>query len=399
MKDSLYQIDQNGNGDSLIPIDPRDQLFQENWLQTLLIKHPGILPVADIEPVFYPLIPIGREVPTDTGIIDNLYISQQGYPVIVETKLWRNPDARRDVFAQSIDYAVSLSKWQFEEIDLCSRNYTKTFGSSFGLIEWIEEYLHEPLDVDNIFFEENVSRNLRLGRFLILLVGDRIRSSVVDLMGHFNDVPHLAFNTALIELHCYKETEDNPWPLYVVPTIKAQTQIVERTIVQVNVTINGKNEISSAHEKIKEDNAGRGPLTEDEYWSRLKDQSPESYGVVKKIIEYYRDNPPAFLKVRDNSIAVRVYEPEGGNKLSMFFIRTDGVIQCWPKTIEEQFDRFELDKKIMDAFLDNMRRILPIKKGRYSIYQYAKDIDTDEFFSIIDEFIEDLLHLQVDNEM
>jgi hypothetical protein len=355
--------------------------------------------VADIEPVFYPLIPIGREVPTETGVIDNLYISQQGYPVIVETKLWRNPEARRDVFAQSIDYAVSLSKWKFQELDQCTKSYTKTFGKPFGLLEWIDEYLHEPLDVDNIYFEENVSRNLRLGRFLILLVGDKIRSTVVDLMGHFNDVPHLAFNIALVELHCYKSNEDKPWPLYVVPTIKAQTQIVERTIVQVNVTMNGKDEISSVHEKIKEDSAGRGPLTEDEYWSRLKDQSPESYDAVRKIIDYYRDNPPAFLKIRDNSIAVRVYAPESGNKLSMFFIRTNGVIECWPMTIDNQFERFELDKKVMKTFLENMRRILPNSKGVNSIFQHTKDIDTDEFFSIIDELIEDLLHLQVDNEM
>lgn len=399
MKDSLYQIDQNGNGGSLIPIDPKDQLFQEQWIQNLLVKHPGILPVAEIEPVFYPLIPIGREVPTDTGIIDNLYISQQGYPVIVETKLWRNPDARRDVFAQSIDYAVSLSKWGFEELDQCSRNYTKTFGHPLGLIDWIEEFLHEPLDVEKIYFEENVGRNLRLGRFLILLVGDRIRSSVVDLMGHFNDVPHLAFNTALVELHCYKVNEDKPWPLYVVPTIKAQTQIVERTIVQVNIAANGKAEISSIHEEITEDSTGRGPLTEDEYWSRLKDQNPESYDVVKKVIEYYRDNPPAFLKVRDNSIAVRVYAPESGKKLSMFFIRTDGVIECWPKTIKDQFERYELDKKVMKTFLDNMRRILSNSRGINSIFQHSKDIDEDEFISIIDAFIDDLLHMEAEIEM
>jgi len=399
MKESLFQVDQNGNGNSLIPIDPRDQLFDENWIQTLLINHPDILPIDKIEPVFFPLIPIGREVPTNTGIIDNLYISQQGYPVIVETKLWRNPDARRDVFAQSIDYAVSLSKWQFQELDQWTRRYTNTFGDSLGLIEWIEEYLHESLDVDTIYFEENVCKNLRIGRFLILLVGDRIRSSVVDLMGHFNDVPHLAFNIALVELHCYKESENKTWPLFVVPTIKAQTKIVERTIVQVNVAIDGEAEISSVHENIVEDSTGRSPLTEDEYWNRLKNQSSVSYDVVKKIIDYYRENPPAFLTVRDNSIAVRVCEPEGGNKLSMFFIRTDGVIECWPKTIGEQFERFELDKKIMSTFLDNMRNILPKSKGKYSIYQHSNEINPEEFIAIIDAFIEDLLHMQRDVDM
>ena len=112
-----FLIGSNSSGERLKPIDPVQAAYQEKWLQELIHRHPDILPVAEIEPVFYPLVPIGREVPVTAGYIDNLFISAQGYPVIVETKLWRNPEARRNVLAQLIDYAASISDWTYEKLD------------------------------------------------------------------------------------------------------------------------------------------------------------------------------------------------------------------------------------------------------------------------------------------
>ena len=68
-----------------VPLNKRS--IDEYWLQELIRKQPDLLPVEDIEPVFAPLIPIGREVSTNAGSIDNLFISPDGYLTIVETKL------------------------------------------------------------------------------------------------------------------------------------------------------------------------------------------------------------------------------------------------------------------------------------------------------------------------
>lgn len=50
-------------------------------------------------------------------LIDNLLLIPQGYPTIVETKLWRNPEARRNVVGQLIDYAKDISRWIFAELE------------------------------------------------------------------------------------------------------------------------------------------------------------------------------------------------------------------------------------------------------------------------------------------
>jgi hypothetical protein len=387
MKTLPYIIQQNTHGQSLKPIDPSQPLYRETWLQNLLEAHPDILPVAEIEPVFYPLIPIGREVQVKAGSIDNLFISLQGYPVLVETKLWRNPEARRDVLTQAIDYAASFSDWTFDGLDEATKKYTQ----SIGLIDWIEQR-HE-LETDRIYFEETVSKNLRLGRFLILVVGDRIRSSLVDLLGYINKFPHLAFNVALVELQCYHMNPEEEWPLFVVPSILARTEIVERTIVQVNVTQEGASKVTAVQVSPPKDGR-RIPLTEEEFWSRLKDKAPGASEKVKKIIDHYQQKEEVRLVRRESSIAAHTFAPESGQIISLFFIRTDGVIECWHATIKDQFTKVGLDTEWVDRFVKELSPILQKRTKSLSINNQAEKVDAARFISVVDQFIENVIHAE-----
>ena len=50
------------------------------------------------------------------GPIDNLLVTPAGLPVLVECKLWRNPQARREVVGQILDYAKELSRWSSSDL-------------------------------------------------------------------------------------------------------------------------------------------------------------------------------------------------------------------------------------------------------------------------------------------
>lgn len=178
MKSRPILIKSNRSGQALSRIEMDVHQFSENWLQELLQNHPSILPVDEIEPVFWPLAPIGREIPTRVGFIDNLFVSKEGYLVMVETKLWRNPEAKREVIAQAIDYASELSKWSFEQLDSETRRHSKK-----GIIELIQSTFHLNLDLDpeELPTEDHIANQLRLGRFLVLVVSDHIRGSLVDM--------------------------------------------------------------------------------------------------------------------------------------------------------------------------------------------------------------------------
>ena len=117
----------NGKIRKLNKILLNSNTFKESWLQEILYSEPSILPTNEIDSSFSNLIPIGREIPVksgeNTGYIDDFYISSKGYLVIVETKLWRNPEARREVVGQIIDYAQSVQKWDYEKLNNVYKEY------------------------------------------------------------------------------------------------------------------------------------------------------------------------------------------------------------------------------------------------------------------------------------
>ena len=82
--------------------------FSDNWLQNRLFENPQSLPLLEIDPAYQQVCPLCMEMSTGAGPIDVIYVTPQGRLVIIETKLWRNPGARRKVVAQILDYAKEL---------------------------------------------------------------------------------------------------------------------------------------------------------------------------------------------------------------------------------------------------------------------------------------------------
>jgi RecB family endonuclease NucS len=101
-----------------VPMDVPSEsgAFTEDWLQDQLFQHPRLLPTEDIDPAYSQLIPVCRELNTPAGPIDMVYVTPQGRLVLTETKLWRNPEARRKVIAQILDYAKELAQWTYEDL-------------------------------------------------------------------------------------------------------------------------------------------------------------------------------------------------------------------------------------------------------------------------------------------
>jgi hypothetical protein len=379
MKSKPFIITAGKTGQALEPIQPDEKQFPETWLQELLQAHPQILPTDEIEPVFWPLTPIGREVSTNAGYIDNLFISKAGYPVIVETKLWRNTEARREVLAQAIDYASELSKWSFERLDRETHAYHHK-----GVLELIQSAF--DLDPDEVPGEDLVAKNLRLGRFLVLIVSDHIRSSLVEMMSYVNRFPHLATNIGLIELQCYRMPGEQG-EIVVVPSIMAKTEIVQRSIVQVNITPELPHQISVEQENVAPDD-GKHVLSEESYWERLKQKSPSSVNQAKKIWEHFNNFPEVDLVMRQTAFVARLNHVDSGTRISLFFINTDGTLTCWPVTIGGQIENAGLDRTLAAEYEKALGTVLKYKSQKQSIYSPVEKLDEQAFFQVVDTFIQ-----------
>jgi hypothetical protein len=91
-------------------------MVTEADIQALVHAHPGSLPIAEIDPMFAGAVPVCTELNTPAGAIDNLLITPSGLPVLVECKLWRNPEGRREVVGQILDYAKELTRWSSSDL-------------------------------------------------------------------------------------------------------------------------------------------------------------------------------------------------------------------------------------------------------------------------------------------
>ncbi|MBW1854259.1 MAG: hypothetical protein JRJ00_06210 [Deltaproteobacteria bacterium] len=92
--------------------------------------------------------------------------------MIVETKLWKNPESRREVVAQVLDMALAFSKWDFEQLENQTKSFTsKSHGREFGLEKLLEKEFGQA-EFEYSEFRDSAEKNLELGRFLVAVVGD-----------------------------------------------------------------------------------------------------------------------------------------------------------------------------------------------------------------------------------
>lgn len=220
--------------------------FNEEWLQNALEQAPSILPTAEIAPIFAPLVCIAREVRLKTddnnsGRIDNLYISKHGHLVIVETKLWNNPEARREVVGQILDYAKEVKDWDYDKLNAIYRDYHKTKQSLFdALVAGGHQAPESEAD-----FIDTVNQNIRNAQFLLMIVGDGIRSGVEKIAEYMNANPDMHHRLALCELEVY---DLNDGRRLIVPQLTTKTKIIERGIIRIEDGKIGFNEFSPDEE-------------------------------------------------------------------------------------------------------------------------------------------------------
>lgn len=207
-----------------VPLSSGD--YDEAWLQDLVFEHPQCLPVQEIEPGFQDLVPICRELRTPVGPLDVLFCTPRGQLCVVEVKLWRNPEARRKVVGQVLDYATELSRWAYEDLQ---REVSRATGQGGNALYEMVAARHP--DVDEARFVDSVSRSLSAGDFLLLVVGDGIREGVGRIAEYLRGSSTLGFTFGLVEMAIHQTSAGQT---LVQPRVLANTVVVQRTVVSVD---------------------------------------------------------------------------------------------------------------------------------------------------------------------
>lgn len=196
----------------------------ESWLQALLYEHPGLIPLDEVDPGAGTMVPLVRELalPKTGGrvFLDILGVTPRGRLVLIECKLWRNPQARREVVAQILEYAALLRRWSYSDLtaQLKARHGFEGDNPIYDLVKQ-ESSLGEAV------FSDRVAECLRTGDFDLIVAGDGIREDMSVIADHLR---HQGARLALVEFQIWA---DDTGTQLVVPSIPFRTEVHHQRIL------------------------------------------------------------------------------------------------------------------------------------------------------------------------
>lgn len=199
--------------------------FSESWLQDLLFCEPDVLPLSDVDPSAGSFIPVCRELslPKVGGsvYVDLFGVTPAGRPVLIECKLWRNPQARREVIAQILEYSALLRGQSYA--DLTARLKAKLGWA--GANPLFAHAVSHGCSLTEAAFTDSVARNLRNGDFHLIVAGDGIREDAAAIAEHIGDK---GTRLALVEFQRWHDQSGNQ---LVVPLVPFRTAVVRQRIL------------------------------------------------------------------------------------------------------------------------------------------------------------------------
>jgi len=292
-----------------LPLSESDVHEKEKlFLQRPIDLAPQLLPIRDFYTTVTSVCSLGMEIPVDvgggrTGYIDNVFVTNDGHLVLVETKLHSNREAFRDVIAQILQYGIAISGMSVAEFEACLRKSAiadsdlgaasklKASETIKGRVEALAEENKFPDLVDD--FEDKLENYLRTGEMLYLVLSDEIHASVKRMTDWLNDKGGSApYTLGLIELKFYKSSDGTS---VIVPRTLLRTKEIARHVVVVNIDWAAKTVKSVLNEQTQTDGGGTSitarpvkaagpPMTKDRLQAEVKEKSNDAYAVVSELL-------------------------------------------------------------------------------------------------------------------
>lgn len=282
----------------------------EKWLQEMLFQHPDLLPLESVDPAAAGMTPVCTEfaLPRAGGNVrvDILGVTPHGRIVLVECKLWRNPEARRDVVGQIFEYASLL--------------HGRTYGDLNG---WLKRPLFEAVskthpEVLEHHFVDGVNASLSAGDFTLIIAGDGIRSELDTVAEMLNLRSGLLARLAFVEIRSWTAEDGS---VLLVPNVLARTEIIKHRVI---VSEGGK-PLQIQDADVPPDNGDADTIPEaDErrvanktFWQRFIDEVKFDHPDQSK--PRHGGNNWVRIPLPDPAGAMTAYRSEGKKQLGFFF--------------------------------------------------------------------------------
>lgn len=365
-------LDGNGAAKPLRRVDmgsTATSRYDENWLQSLLHTQPTVFPIEQIETGFGDLIPLCRELPlmfgaSRSGSLDNVYLTSNGGLVLIEAKLWRNPQARREVIAQAMEYAGAVFRMDYETFERTAlKARQREQAPHASIFELVRQ--HDP-SAGEAEFVEALSRNLARGRAVIAVVGDGIRDDIAPLAELLQSHAGHRFTFALVELGVFEAPESNV--RLVVPSVLAKTVLIERGVVRL-VSDSVRIEPVRAS-PVQAPGAPRRAIGigEDEFYEILAQKDPEAPEMLRQFLEK-ADRIGVYVD-RQAGLNLK-HEGAGERPLNLGTVRKDGFLDTGPASWWGRLPEAETYNATLATAIGS--KIGPMKAGTECALRTAND--------------------------
>jgi len=192
----------------------------EDALQYVLEQNPNLIPgrqIASSGQSVPKFVLLRREMPISGWSLDHLFADQYAVPTLLEAKLMQNPESRREVIGQIIEYAANASEiWANGKARAIAEDFYRQ--KSLDLGEVMLEAFGEDFDVES--FWTAFHSNLEEGHIRLIVAADLIRPEVRRMIEYLNREMANAEVYGL-EISCYGSDASS---LVLVPRLLGQTQ-------------------------------------------------------------------------------------------------------------------------------------------------------------------------------
>lgn len=243
----LYTADsQNTSAAPAYEFCPAKNLkLKEGWFQEVIMANPGLV-----------IEPCRRGGLTDEEwyfwdkefmAIDILLVSNSGRIGIVETKLSFNPERRRTVVAQVLDYAVSLSELDPDKLPPLPK-----------------------IDGHEVASRDDVEVHLADGDHLLIIAGDELDPRATKLSrAILGENLTLPWDLALVEISpCQRISGQDGPALILVPSLRSTLRHEVRQVVRVDVK--DASDAKVAIERVPPSDGKNRTFTEDEFLKNVE---------------------------------------------------------------------------------------------------------------------------------
>ena len=164
-------------------LDAPQAFLDEASLHRLIQENPNLLPLAGSPR----LTVLGSEVRLGNGYADILAVEPTGRPAIIEVKLARNPEARKEIVSQVLAYAAFLRGMSVEGLEqglLGKGSAVASSGSILGAVQALDQ--EGAVDADT--FTASLQEYLSQGNFRLVLVLDEISAELERIVAYLDAI-------------------------------------------------------------------------------------------------------------------------------------------------------------------------------------------------------------------